>query len=198
MPVPTIRTTGDFYAGYDEELDATTVAIPLHPVRETDGEDYYGQTLSTTNKKQPANEELDQAGHMSLVLVMPGSAKKFQAGGSGLAALEAKLAERADGWDHLLSRTKTYHMQVELPQLLDQHSYFNLGKPLSGVRSNIPGREANPLTGLFDPKLANFGAVSSNIKPLYLANLIQLARLNISSVASLAGKKYQLCYKKIH
>lgn len=109
----------------------------------------------------------------------------LQAGGSGLAALEAKLAERADGWDHLLRQTKPYHLQVEMPQLLDQHSRFSLNEPLSSVQPN--------LANLFDSKLADFGAVSSNIKPVYLADLIQLARLNISSVATLPGGTFRSC-----
>lgn len=74
MPVPTIRTTGDFYAGYDEELDATTVAIPLHPVREKEED---GPIYRQSSAPAEHNSALDQAGHMSLVVVMPGSASKF-------------------------------------------------------------------------------------------------------------------------
>lgn len=173
VPVPTIRTTGHFYAGYDGELDATLVALPLHPVREAEDGD----------EALKVNEEaLDQAGHLSLIMILPGKAYKFQAGGSGLAELEGRLAERKDGWDHLLRQTKPHHLQVELPQLLGQQSRFSLAKPLSAAEEQ--------LGGLFDSKSADFGGISSAIKPLYLADMVQMARLNISSVASLPASKF--------
>lgn len=166
VSVPTIRTAGHFYAGYNNELDATTVAIPLHPVR--DGE-------ATT---WAPSDALDQAGHLSLVLVMPGSASKFQAGGSGLADLESRLASQEDGWDHLLRQTKPYHLLVEMPKLSDTNR-LNL---TSALKSADSGR----LATIFDPRKADFSGISS-AKPLYLSDVIQLARLNISSVASLTG-----------
>lgn len=166
VAVPTIRTSGHFYAGYNNELDATTVAVPLHPVR--NGEE-------TT---WAPSEALDQAGHLSLVMVMPGSASKFQAGGSGLSDLEARLAKQEDGWDHLLRQTKPYHLVVEMPQLSDTNR-LNLSQALKSA-------EAGRLAPLFDPRKADFSGISS-AKPLHLMDVIQMARLNISAVASLPG-----------
>ena len=176
VPVPAIRTTGHFYAGYDSELDATVVALPLHPIRDGTGDDL------PLGAEKPNEEALDQAGHLSLIVVLPGTAAKFQAGGSGLVALEGRLAERADGWDHLLRQTSVQHLQVEMPQLLGQQSRFNLTGPLMAAGGPI-------MAGLFDPKSADFGGVSTAIRPLYLADMIQMARLNITSVAALpAGR----------
>lgn len=166
VAVPTIRTSGHFYAGYNSELDATTVAVPLHPVR--DGEE-------TT---WAPNDALDQAGHLSLVLVMPGSSSQFQAGGSGLSDLEARLARQEDGWDHLLRQTKPHHLVVEMPQLSD-YSRLNLSRSLKEV-------EGGRLAPLFDPRKADFSGISS-AKPLHLMDMIQMVRLNISSVATIQG-----------
>lgn len=168
VAVPTIRTTGRFYAGYNKELDATSVAVPLHPVRE--GEE-------TT---WAPSDVLDQAGHLSLVLVMPGSSSKFQAGGSGLFELESRLAKQEDGWDHLLRQTKPYHLVVDMPQLYDSNR-MNLSQ---SIKSADGGR----LASLFDPRKADFSAISS-ARPLHLTDIIQMARLNISSVATLSGGK---------
>lgn len=166
VAVPTIRTAGHFYAGYNAELDATTVAVPLHPVRQGDASVW------------AASDALDQAGHLSLVLVMPGSSSKFQAGGSGLAALESRLAGQEDSWDHLLRQTKAHHLLVEMPKLFDSER-LNL---TAAVRVAEGGR----LAPLFDKKKADFSAISG-AKPLYLSDIIQFARLNISSVATLTG-----------
>ena len=166
VSVPTIRTAGHFYAGYNQDLDATTVAVPLHPVR--DGEE-------TT---WAPSDALDEAGHLSLVLVMPGSASKFQAGGSGLAELEARLASVEDGWDHLLRQTKPHHLLVEMPKLADS-ARLNLTNSLISV-------DGGRLAPLFDPKKADFSAISG-ARPLFLMDVIQMARLNISSVATLPG-----------
>lgn len=166
VSVPTIRTTGRFYAGYNKELDATTVAVPLHPVRE--GEE-------TT---WAPSDVLDQAGHLSLVLVMPGSSSKFQAGGSGLSELESRLAKQEDGWDHLLRQTKPYHLLVEMPQLSDSNR-MNLSQ---SIKSADSGR----LATLFDSRKADFSGISS-ARPLHLMDIIQMAKLNISSVATLSG-----------
>lgn len=165
VAVPTIRTTGHFFAGYDAELDATTVAVPLHPIR--DGEE--------TN--WAPSDALSQAGHLSLVMVMPGSSGAFEAGGSGLAGLESRLASRPDGWDHILSQTKPYHLQVDMPKLGGE-SHLSLARAL---QSPAIGN----LSVVFDPRRADFRGISS-ARPLYLSDLIQMSRLNISSVATIA------------
>lgn len=166
VAVPTIRTAGHFYAGYNAEMDATAVAVPLHAVREGEAPAW------------ASSDALDQAGHLSLVLVMPGSSSKFSAGGSGLSSLEARLASQDDGWDHLLRQTKPHHLVVEMPKLFDS-SRINLTE-------SIQTADGGRLASLFDKKKADFSAISA-AKPLYLSDVIQMARLNISSVATLAG-----------
>ena len=166
VAVPTIRTAGHFYAGYNTKLDATAVAVPLHPVREGEASVW------------ASSDALDQAGHLSLVLVMPGSASKFSAGGSGLASLEARLANQEDGWDHLLRQTKPHHLIVEMPKLFDSDRM--------NLTESIQTADGGRLASLFDKKKADFSAISG-AKPLYLSDVIQLARLNISSVATLPG-----------
>ena len=174
VAVPTIRTTGHFYAGYDAELDATAVAVPLHPIR--DGEE--------TN--WAPSDALNQAGHLSLVMVMPGSSGSFEAGGSGLAALEDRLASRSDAWDHLLSQTKPYHLQVDMPKLGGE-SYMSLARSL---QSPAIGN----LSVIFDPRKADFRGISS-ARPLYLSDLIQMSRMNISSVATIADGTFLFLFK---
>ena len=54
-------------------MDATVVALPLYPVQEGREEQYFSFEPSNATK-----ESLDDAGHLSLVLVMPGSASQVQ------------------------------------------------------------------------------------------------------------------------
>ena len=53
-------------------MDATAVALPLHP--------FVGELEQFFNlsPKRETIEALDGAGQLSLVLIMPGSAKQFQ------------------------------------------------------------------------------------------------------------------------
>ena len=106
-------------------------------------------------------------------------------------ALEAKLAsdnddDQVNPWDRLLGQMLPRDdLLVELPQL-------NLQKDSSlveAMRSSVP----QLADVLFDPLKADFGAVSSlaaggrnsPLGPLHLSDLIQLTRLNISSVATI-------------
>ena len=197
VKVPTIRTTGAFYAGYDEQLDATTVALPLHPVRNADGTSSASATVSGGDDTGadyfgPASEALDQAGQLSLILVMPGTASKFDAGGTGLSALEKKLAasasSSADAWERLLSQTKLRDdLVVELPQL----SLRTQSSLVDAMRTATGGSDNGQLAEvLFESAKADFGAMAtspSKQTPLYLADIIQLASLNISSVATIGS-----------
>ena len=196
VKVPTIRTTGAFYAGYDEQLDATTVALPLHPVRSAGEETAVPGSgddggASSADYFGPASDALDQAGQLSLILVMPGTAAKFDAGGTGLSALEKKLAVASasengggDAWERLLSQTKLRDdLVVELPQL-SLHTESSL---VGAMQAGAGGQLADVL---FDSAKADFGAMATSPSkqvPLYLADMIQLASLNISSVATIGG-----------
>jgi hypothetical protein len=55
-------------------MDATVVALPLYSAQEGREEQYFSVEPSKATK-----ESLDDAGHLSLVLFMPGSAFQFQA-----------------------------------------------------------------------------------------------------------------------
>jgi hypothetical protein len=65
-----------------------------------------------------------------------------------------------------------------MPKLFDS-SRINLTE-------SIQTADGGRLASLFDKKKADFSAISA-AKPLYLSDVIQMARLNISSVATLAG-----------
>lgn len=54
-------------------MDATTVALPLYPVHDGREESYFSTAPSANT-----TESLAVAGHLSLVLVMPGHASKFK------------------------------------------------------------------------------------------------------------------------
>ena len=54
-------------------MDATAVALPLYPVQRGVQEQYFSFEPSSTT-----TNALEDAGHLSLVLVMPGSNGNFQ------------------------------------------------------------------------------------------------------------------------
>ena len=107
----------------------------------------------------------------------------FQAGGSGLAALEARLAQDPEGWNSLLKHTTQRHLHVKFPQLAKE-SHLNLGRALMGVQtSSNPSDSPANLANLFDPEAADFSAISSR-KPMYLSDINQMVELTINSVAT--------------
>jgi len=59
----------------------------------------------------------------------------FQAGGSGLAALEARLTQDPEGWNSLLKHTTQRHLHVKFAQLAKE-SHLNLGRALMGVQTS--------------------------------------------------------------